>query len=160
MLKRIIALTVALSTAFLLFSCKESKGVFTHCEMKIELGEDFYTTEYEKFDAVYTNGRYLVAVRRLSFVAAVSDNISETMTPHEFGEYWVNRFGIFAVVKTDEITYCEYYDSNGADEYYYLSAFYRTAYAYFVILFVAPIAIEYPASDDFRSYAQRVTFEI
>ena len=141
-------------------SCKGNKGVFTYCEMSISLGEDFSADEHENFDAVYTNDVYIVAVLRISFMAALGEGIEETMTPYEFGKFYVEKCNRPTAIVDGEVAYCEYTDISGSVEYYYVESFYRSPYAYFVILFAAPVYARTEAKTDFIKYAQTVNFKI
>ena len=95
-------------------------------------------------------------------VAAVNEGIAETMTPYEFGIFWIDKCGRDANIINDGAVYCEYYseDVHGEAEVFYLEAFYRSAYAYFVILFAAPTAEEEAGRVDFLNYAKSVYFNI
>ena len=141
-------------------SCSDGDTAFSYCELRIGLDEDFYTVENENFDAVYSNGKYTVAILRISFVAAVSEGIPETMTPYEFGEFWIQKCAREANLIKDGSVYCEYYDygEDSEDGYFYLESFYRSAYAYFVILFAVDSDLEQAGRADFLRYAESVNF--
>ena len=134
--------------------------MFSYCELKIGLSEDFYTVKDENFDAVYSNGKYTVAILRISFVAAVTENIPETMTPYEFGEFWIEKCNRDANIINDGSVYCEYYGygEDGKEEYFYLESFYRSRYAYFVVLFATDSDLEDVGRVDFLRYAGSVNF--
>ena len=159
MVKKIISLILCLSTLVLLPSCgKKDEPKYGHCEMTLPLSSDFYEVEDENFDVTYSNGSYVVAVLRLSFEAAMKEGIPETMTPREFGEFWVEKCDRRATVRTETVTYCEYYEYAGLAEFYYFEAFFRSQYAYFVVLFASPSAYDNQAFDDFVSYSEGITF--
>lgn len=160
MLKKIIALILCLATLTVFVSCNKNKDrvKYGHCEMILPLSSDFYEVEDENFDVTYSNGKYVVAVLRLSFEAAINEGIGETMTPHEFGRFWVEKCNRNAIVRTKTVTYCEYYEYAGIAEFYYLEAFLRSQYAYFVVLFASPSAYDDEAFDDFISYAEMIAF--
>lgn len=163
MIKRSVLLLVCIAIAIsLLTSCSDGDGVFSYCEAELPLGEDFRTLSDENFDAVYSNGKYTVALLRISFVAAVNEGIAETMTPYEFGLFWIDRCQRDANVISDGVVYCEYYSfgESGEEEVFYLESFYRTAYAYFVILFAVPAEEEEAGRVDFLNYANSVHFNI
>lgn len=126
------------------------------------MGKDFKSVSDKNFDAVWSNGKYTVALLRISFVAAVNEGIAETMTPYEFGLFWIDKCELDANIINGGTVYCEYYayGTDGEAEVFYLEAFYRTAYAYFVILFAAPVTEEEAGRVDFLNYAKSVYFLI
>ncbi|MBE6644765.1 MAG: hypothetical protein E7612_05225 [Ruminococcaceae bacterium] len=161
MIKRLIFLLVLIAITFsLVTSCSDGGGIFSYCEANLPLGDGFKSVSDENFDAVWSNGKYTMALLRISFVAGVSEGIAETMTPYEFGLFWLDRCARDANLIKDGSVYCEYYGfgESGAEEVFYLEAFYRSAYAYFVILFAAPAADEEAGRVDFLSYASNVYF--
>ncbi len=158
MIKRISLWLVLSILASLLISCSNKDQKYSYAELSLPLSADFYETEEENFDVAFTNGESVVAVIRLSFSAAIAEGIVETMTPTEFGKYWLKRCGRSADVKnTDSTTYATYYDNNG---YFYLEAFYRSEYAYFVVLFAADSDKEEALKPTFLNYASGVRIMI
>ena len=159
MIKKAVVFLTLFSLLVSLVCCGDSSGVIEHCEMRLTLGEDFYKTENPDFDITYTNGEYIAAVLRITFVAAVREGIGETMTPFEFAEYWIDRCGRLAVARQEGVAFCEYYDeSERGESFYYLEAFYRSQYAYFVVLFAAAKDDESAAREKFLEYANSVIF--
>lgn len=137
--KRILSVILLLAIAVSLFSCSD-ESKFGHAELVISLTDDYYRTESEKgYDKVYTNGERIIAITRLSFDA---DGISEFMSPYEFGEFWLGKFERNTEIETSPsgVAYATYYDGYGDSEVFYLEAFIRAPYAYFVILGAAPVA--------------------
>lgn len=159
MLKKLLALF--LSVLLLLFSVSCGKDtVYSHAELIIGLDSDFKEVENRDFDVTYSNGKYMVAVVRISYVAGMLDGIPETMTPLEFGELWLERCMRVATVMSGEITYTEYYSGIGDGEHYYLEAFYRSKYAYFVVLFATLSKNQAEGRADFIRYAKSVRFDM
>ena len=158
MYKRIFFLLVIIAVSFQVVSCGDGDKPVAYCEMRIPLEDGFYSVENENFDATYTNGKYLVAILRISFVAGIGEGIPETLTPYEFGEFWLDKCERYANMISDGVAYCEYYDTEGDTEHFYLEAFYRSRYAYFVVLFGTDSARESDGRVDFLSYAQGVYF--
>ena len=132
--------------------------MFSYCELRIPLGEDFYTIKDENFDAVYSNGEYAVAILRISFVAALREGIPETMSAYEFGEFRLDRCDRPAHLKGNDTVYCEYYDRASGREYFYLEAFYRSADAYFVVLFTTDAELDDEGRAAFLNYSKGVYF--
>jgi len=156
--KRVGTLFLVILLVLSFASCSKHKTQkYSHCELSIPLTSDFKEVADKDYDVSYSNGKYAVAVLRISFVAAVREGISETMTAHAFGEFWLERCNRRATVKTDGVSYCEYYDQASGTEFYYMEAFYRTSYAYFVLLFAAPSIYDDAAFEDFLAYARGVT---
>lgn len=158
MIKRNVAFLLALLLCFTFVSCSDEPTVFSHCELTIPLSESFSEVEDENFDVTYTDGESVVAILRISFEAAVNSGISNLMSAYEFGEYWVMRCEREATVKRGSTVYCEYYDSQGGREQYYLEAFYRSKYAYFVVLFATAAENEGKNFGKYLEYADGVIF--
>lgn len=141
-----------------LVGCGEDE--YSHAELHIGLPEDFETVENASFDKTYSDGRSAVAILRLSFVACYKEGIPETMTAAEFGELWLERCNRVAYIqKEGEVSYAVYYDGVGEDEQFYLEAFYRSHYAYFVVLFATNAERAEEAEEEFLIYADSVYFE-
>ena len=158
MFKRVISFVLSFALSLSLLSCAGGEDGFSYCELSIPLTEDFYAVENERFDATYSNGDYAVAILRISFVAAVMDGIPETLSAYDFGEIWLERCDRDANIRHGELAYCEYYDYAGGIEYFYLEAFYRSPYAYFVVLFTTAAELESTGRVDFLKFAKNVTF--
>lgn len=159
MFKKLLALFLAVLLLAFSVSCGKD-GIYSHCELIIGLDGDFEEVENADFDVTYSNGKYMVAVVRISYVAGMLDGIPETMTTLEFGELWLQRCMRVATVMSGEITYTEYYSGTGAEEHYYLEAFYRSKYAYFVVLFATLSKNEAAGREDFIRYAKSVRFDM
>ena len=157
MLKRLL-LTVAATLVILSMLSCSSTPKYSHCELVIPLSNDFKEVSNEDYDATYSNGKFLVAVLRISFVAASNSGIPQTMTPYEFGNFWLDKCNRTADVISDGVAYCEYHDSSYGVEYFYLEAFYRSQYAYFVVLFAADARFEEDARTKFLGYAEDLYF--
>ena len=158
MIKRVVFLLVTVGILLTFTSCSSEPSLLSYCEMRMPLGEGFYQTEDENFDVVYSNGKYLIAVLRISFVAAVSEGIAETMTPYEFGEFWIEKCQRDANLINDGAVYCEYYGNSEDKEQFYLEAFYRSQYAYFVVLFASDSEAEDVGRVEFLNYAESIYF--
>lgn len=142
MIKRVFCALLTLSLVLSFFSCAEEK-TYGHCELKIPLSEDFYEIQTDNFDISYTNGEIICAILRISFDAAVIENIPPTLSAYNFGIYYSMRCSRFVdMQKYEDVDYCTYYDTAGEDEYFYSEAFYRSQNAYFVVLFATPVENE------------------
>ena len=157
MYKRVISAIIILAVSLSIISCSKDSD-YSHCEMVIPLDNGYREIKNQDFDKTYSNGEYVVAILRISFVAAVNEGIPETMTDVEFAEFWLEKCGREANVINDGVTYAEYYDGSPNSESFYLEAFYRSNYAYFVILFASDISAEEFARFEFLNYAEQVYF--
>ncbi len=158
MLKRFAFLAVILAVCLGSVACSDERR-FTHAELVLPLDGGYEEIESADFDKAYTNGAYVVTVLRISYVAAMTDGIAETLSAPEFAELWLERCDRSANVIKNPITHCEYYDSDGVGEHFYFEAFYRSKYAYFVILFAADSDAEDAAREEFMRYAENLYFE-
>ena len=158
MVKRIFALIL---TAVLMLSlvCCKNEPEYSHCELILPLTSDYREVENENFDVTYSNGKNMVAVIRISFVAGLGEGIPETMTAVEFRDFWLNKLNRQAILSDGDTAYCEYYDGKGEDEIYYLEAFYRSQYAYFVVLFATSATRESLGRSEFLNYIENVKFK-
>lgn len=157
MIKRIVFALVSLIIILLSVSCGGPK--YKYCELVIPLDLDFEKTESENFDASFTDGETVVAIVRISFVAAYNEGIPETLTPHEFGKFWVRKCRRNAdVVNEDGVSFCTYYEENGGDEFFYLESFFRSRSAYFVVLFATSKSNEEAGRAEFLDYSSKIYF--
>lgn len=158
MFKRAVIFVLIIAISFSVISCQDPDPVFSYCELVIPLTDDFKEISNDDFDISYSNGRYVVAILRISYVGAVSEGIPETMTTVEFAEFWLEKCGRSANVISSPIAYAEYYDGSSGVENFYLEAFYRSKYAYFVVLFATKSEAENEGRVDFLNYAEGVYF--
>lgn len=159
MFKKLLALFLAVLISLFSSSCGKDE-IYSHCELIIGLSSDFDEVENKDFDVTYSNGKYMVAIVRISYVAGMLDGIPETLTPLEFGELWLTRCMRVATVMSGNITYTEYYSGIGDEEHYYFEVFYRSKYAYFVVLFATLSKNETEGREDFIRYAESVRFDM
>ena len=157
MIKRVfvLLLTVLLSLSFV--SCEE-ENKYSHCELILPLTNDYKSIENEDFDVTYSNGKSIVAALRISFVAGMNEGIPETMTALEFRDFWLDKLGREAILFDADVPYCEYYDGDEGGETFYLEAFFRSRYAYFVVLFATSARNEESGRAEFLSYVDKVKF--
>ncbi len=157
MIKRIWRVFLSLIIIISLVSCGGPK--YKYCELVIPLDSDFEKTENENFDASFTNGKTVVAIVRISFVAAYNEGIPETMTPHEFGKFWVRKCGRDAdVINEYGVSFCTYYEEERGNEFFYLESFLRSHSAYFVVLFATAKSNEEVGRAKFLEYTRGINF--
>ena len=158
MYKKLICIALFISLVLSLFSCKGDKG-YGHCELVMELEDDFYEEKNDEFDICYTNGRYIVGILRISFDAAYTDGISDALNARQFGAFWLTKCERNAeILSHGGIDYAEYTDTVEGRDYYYLASFYRSSYAYFVVLFGALSIDGGAAREKFLSYSTDIYF--
>ena len=153
-MKRFLISLLSAVLVFSLFSCGDYYG---HCELVLPLDKEYQAVESEGFDKSYTNGVYAVGIVRISFEAGFNQGIPETMSARELARFWKTQTGKDAVIETDGTTPYYTYELDG---YFYLSGFYRSPYAYFVVLMSAPIAVSESAKQDFTEILDGAKFEI
>ena len=158
MIKKAVAIILAVILSLSLSSCTDESPVFSHCELTIDLSDSFYEIENENFDVTYTDGESVVAILRISFEAAVNSGFSNLLNTREFGEYWLERCKRNADIVDGNTVWCEYYEVQGAYEQYYLEAFYRSKYAYFVVLFATAAENRDENIEKYLEYADSVNF--
>ena len=131
---------------------------FNHCELYLNLPGDFEVTEgSESFDLVLSNGTASVAVARISFIAGYNQGIPDTLTAKAFADFFMIQSGIESTVHVREtIPYYSYKQSTGNVEYYCLASFYRTMYAYFIVLYSVKADLEEEWRESFMSYMMDV----
>ena len=156
MLKRVATFALVFTLIFSFVSCGED---YTHCELTLSLEEDFEKVKTEDFDLMYTNGIAVCALVRISFSVALAQGIPDYLTAYEFGNVWLELCQREAsMVRLPKVDYCEYYEERDSSEYYYLASFYRSAYAYFVVLYCVDKSLESEWKIKFIEYAQNAYF--
>lgn len=153
MMRRALYLFLCLLLCLSLVCCGED---FTHCEMTLPLGEDFYRVDTEDFDAAFTNGEVTVGMLRISFIAGYNQGIPETMTAAELARFWQKQTGREGHVYTDRLTpYYTYLDGG----YFYMSGFYRTQNAYFIVLLACSSQNDTEWHTEFENILDGATFK-
>ncbi len=139
-------------------SCGKEK--FGHAEMRIPLNSDFESVEIEGYDSAYSDGKKVVATMRISFEAGFNQGIPETFTPQEFAAFYLKEVGREAEIQKDGyLAFCEYKVKDGELDYYYMLSFYRTKFAYFVVLFTTPSFADESPREEFLKIAKSIYFE-
>ena len=158
MIRKIFLLVLTAAVFILCVSC--GKQDFGHAEMKIPLNSDFEAVEIEGYDAAYSDGEKIVAAMRISFEAGFNQGIPETFTPQEFAAFYLKEVGRDAEIqKKGYLAFCEYEIEDSGTDYYYMLAFYRTKFAYFTVLFTAPLFSGEELREDFLKIAESIYFE-
>ena len=158
MLKRIISFLLFVFVFLSLFSCSEN--VYGHAELVIPLADSYEACEAENLDAAYEDGESVVGIIRISFDAAFNQGIPDSYMPEAFGKFYMKMAGRgnALIQRSGELAFAEYTDSQNSEGYYYLTAFYRSRYAYFVVLFSTEDSLREEKRAEFLSYAESVNF--
>ena len=150
MIKRIFAALLLSVMLCCMISCG-GENVFTHAEFSLPLPKDFYQVEADGSDMLMTNGEVTVAVSRYSFE---SEGIPPYLTADVFAEYCLGKSGLDSHVnKYGDIPYFTYYDSSSGTRLYCMVTFYSTPYAYFLVLYATPAALEEQWRESFLAMA-------
>ena len=141
-IRALIAALLVPAALLSLVSCKKDINV-EYCELGIVLTKDFEKYDSnEVFDDAYSNGEAIVAFTRYSFVDCIEYGFLSTLTPERFAEVHLEKSGksdSTSVEQSGDVPYYCYTNKDSlGNEYFYMLAFYRTPYAYFVITFITP----------------------
>ena len=157
-MRKLLSLVITFTLILSLFSCEEKED-FSHAELNIPLSESFFRVDKENYDAAFTDGALVITVTRLSFAMCFEDGIPDTMNSGEFARFWINRSNIDTEPKKYAgVDIAEYNAKVDGYDYYYLSAFYRTRYAYFVVVFATDSSSREYRRDEILRYASSVYF--
>ncbi len=154
-MKRLAVIFLAV-VSLLLSSCAADESYYGHCELVLPLEGDYKKAEADGFDAVFTNGVYTVGIIRISFEAGFNQGIPETMSQSELAYFWQKKTDRTADVCTDKATPYYAYSEDG---HFYANGFYRTPYAYFVVLMTAPEEMYPDCLGDFTEIFDGASFE-
>jgi hypothetical protein len=153
-MKRFSLVFLSLILCVSLASCQQE--LYGHCELSLNLSEEYKITESEGFDKTFTNGTYVVGILRISFNAGFNQGIPETLSAREFAKFWQNKLGVNYDIHNDRVTPYYTYDKDG---YFYISGFYRSKYAYFVVLMSAPELLYPDCISDFTQILDGASFK-
>ncbi len=146
---KLAAIVLSLATLFSLFSCSKPKK-HELAELGIDLPDEFsdYNTD-GAYDAAYSDGNMIVGMLRLSFADCTKNGVSINMSPYEWAGYYRERAlkldtaenmeNLSEVMVRGDSYYFTYSILGEDGEYYfYMPAFYKSEYAYFVLTFIIP----------------------
>ncbi len=158
MIKKITVFILVASFVIGLASC-DKEEVFGHAELRLSLDSGFSAFEAESFDAAYSNGSCIVGIYRVSFDAGALEGIPDFLTPEQFARLYLEVSGREAEIKKHGLVpYYEYTETQEGIVNVYLASFFRSRFAYFIVLFASPI-VNYDAwRASFLSYTDTVIF--
>ena len=159
----LIAIFLLFSLLFTFTSCKKkdegTKDITVqYCELGLVLSEGFESYDSGgAFDVAYYDGNAIVGMTRYSFVDCIEYGFLSTLDPEKFAEVHLQKTekeGV-EIFKDGDVPYYSYTLTNSSGgEYFYLLAFYRTPYAYFVVTFITPAERSDEMKDVFLQYAK------
>ena len=159
MIKRILFAFVALITVVSLISCRKEEKIFGHAELRLPLSSDFQEFRAESFDVAYTNGTLVVGAFRVSFDAGAELGIPDFLTAEQFARLYLSETGREAEIKKHGLMpYYEYTEIQDGLQNSYLASFFRSKYAYFIVVFACPSAVYSENLPLFLSYTDSVIF--
>jgi len=158
LVKRIIAVLLAFSALLSMAACKKDT-VYGHAEMRISLPESFSEFESESFDATYSDGKSLVGILRVSFDAGFNQGIPDFLTPEEFAKLYMKSTGRDSEIKLiKNVPYYEYTELQDGVKNAYIASFFRSKYAYFVVVFATVEELYSSLAGELLSYTETVIF--
>ena len=108
-----------------------------------------------------TDGKSTVSFKRLSLADAEKGGISPSYSDYQFAEFFLINSGIDGTVASYADTpYYTYYDTADADRLFCLAAFYRTPYAFFIVIFATSASREGDARDEYFKILETATYTI
>ena len=153
-MRRALMLLLLFCLCLSLFSCGEDYG---YLELRLEMPKAYESADAEgSFDAAYSDGRAVIGITRLSFEAAIDDGIIETYTPKAFAKYYKKRIGKenLEIYENGDVPYILYTEQKDGVSYFYQCSFYRTKYAYFVVVAVCREDFSDMYSEEFLEIAK------
>ena len=161
MLKRVIAILISVALSVALFGCGRD-AVFTFLDLNIALDSGYYETEAgEGTNMLLTNNESTVSIKRLSVVDAEKQGISGSYSALQFAEFFlINNELKGNLASYGDVPYYSYYDDASGVKLFCISAFYRTPYAYFIVIFASSSNREDEAREEFFDAMASVTYNI
>ena len=158
--RTLLTLCSILLVISLITSCSDYK-TFNHCELYIRLPSEFEDVgATDSFDLLMSNGDVSVGVSRMSFGAAYENGIPDTLTDKAFAEYFLMQSGkVLTVYTRDGVPYFSYTEELDGNEYYCVATFYRSLYAYFLVLYSTDAHLSEVWREPFLEFATDVTFK-
>ena len=143
-----------------LAGCKEK---YEYLELGFKLSDDYYETKIEgKFDRAFTNDKILMGITRISLDACMEDGILTTHTPLKFASLYRERMELSdiseEVKERGDVPYFTYTRDSEGQKYLYVPTFYKSMYAYFVVIFITPLVAYEEQVDECLAMAQTFYF--
>ena len=161
MAKRVISLLVLIVFSLSLFGCG-GDVTFTCLDINITLPNGYFEADAgNSANMLLTNNESTVSIKRLSVVEAEAEGISGSYSAKQFAEFFlINNELEGKVASHGDVPYYSYYDTSSSVRLFCISAFYRTPYAYFIIIFATSPDREAEAREEFFGAMASVTYNI
>ena len=161
MTKRLCVLALLLAFAVSLFGCGGDVS-FTFLDINLTLPHGYREEAApESANMLLTDGESTVTVKRLSIIDAEEQGISGSYSDKQFAEFFLIGSGIDSnIASYGDVPYYSYYESSEAGKLFCISAFYRTPYAYYIVIFATASARESEARGEFFEIMSSVTYNI
>lgn len=138
--KKTVAILLLFASLLSFLACSSGKA-YTYCEIGIEIPRSYRRFDAEgDYDMAFKDGRSVIGIRRFSFEAVVEDGILSTHTAFKFAEIYRERLeGVSPSPMREHgyIPYFTYTRYSGGTSYTYMPAFFRTPYAYYMVVLVS-----------------------
>ena len=142
--KRLLCLLVFLALCLSLVGCKPREYIY--CEVGITLPRSYRPFDASgEYDLAFRDGDTVIGVRRISFDAAIKEGILATHSPLKFAEIYRDRVvgeGDAVMREHGDIPYFSYTRATSSGTYVYTPAFFRTPYAYFILILVTENSLQ------------------
>ena len=178
---RRIFIFFAVAAALFSVSCGDTLA-HKHCEIVLNLPKEYESANPKEpfviedsrgiptlllmssgasIDMALCDSQSVVALTRISNEAAYEEGISPVLTQLDFARFYMELSNIDSEVKLhSDIPYYTYtVTSNTGEEFKFLATFYRSPYAYFVVLYAAVADVFDGRLRSFLDYASDVGFE-
>ena len=161
MLRKILVLLVTLSLVLSLFSCSKTKA-FTCADLTLTFPADYREEDSgASANMLLSDGKSTVSIKRLSVIDAEAQGINSSYSDRQFAEFFLINSNIDGVVSVySDVPYYSYYDTSGGVRLFCVAAFYRTPYAYFIVVFATSSDREREARDEFFQIMTSATYKI
>ena len=160
MLKKIMTLALVALILTSATSCGKGKS-FTYADLTLTFDKGFYEEESADYDLLVTNKEATAALTRLSFVDAIEQDTPITLSADEFAEYLLSISGKrYEVYNRGDYAYYTYYEEKDGGNIYCMATFYRTAYAYVVVIYATAASREADYREKFFKYADSAVMSL
>lgn len=160
MSKRILSVIVILTLSLSLIACGEN--AFVCGELSITLPGGYTERERpEGANMLISDGKSTLTFRRISLLDASELGIPAGLSAGDFAELFLEESGVTGVISSYNRTpYYTYYAKGASVNLFTLCAFYRTPYAYFILIFATGEERESEGREEYFSALDSVKIEI
>ena len=161
MIRRLALLLLVTVLSLSVIGCA-GDTTFTCLDLNLTLPDGYYEADAgQGANMLLTNKESTVTLRRLSVVDAEAEGISGSYSARQFAEFFLKNSSIDSKIASHgDVPYYSYYDTTGGVRLFCISAFYRTPYAYFIVIFATSAEKEADARGEFFDAMSSVTYNI